>query len=80
MSKERYTELKEEDDIRLDTIREDHRREDYEEGDDNNKSHAMRWEVYVKNKEGFIKREFLVSIPNTRGGGIVWTCVKDNII
>ena len=27
-----------------------------------------------------MKREFSVSIPHLRGGNIVWTCVKDNII
>ena len=40
----------------------------------------LRWEVYVKDKEELIEREFLVSVPNPKGGEIVWTCVKDHII
>ena len=40
-----------------------------EEGDDKNKIHALRWEVYVKNKEELISREFLVSVPHPKGGG-----------
>ena len=31
-------------------------------------------------KRELIKREFLVSVPNPKLGGIVCTCVKDNII
>ena len=27
-----------------------------------------------------INRYFLVSVPNPKGGAIVWTCVKDHII
>ena len=27
-----------------------------------------------------IKREFLVQVPHPEGGGIIWTCVNDNII
>ena len=27
-----------------------------------------------------IKGEFLVLVPNPKGGAIVWTCVKDHII
>ena len=27
-----------------------------------------------------IKREFSVAVPHTKGGGVVWTCVKDHII
>ena len=26
------------------------------------------------------KREFLVSIPHLKGGGVVWTCAEDSII
>ena len=38
--------------------------------------HALRWEVYVKEKEKLIKREFLMSVPYPKEGEIVWTCVK----
>ena len=44
------------------------------------KIHALRWEVYVKEKEDLIKRCFLVSVPHPKGGEIVWTCVKNHII
>ena len=37
-------------------------------------------DVYTKEKVGLINREFSVSFPHPKGGNIVWTCVKDNII
>ena len=37
-------------------IREEHWRNLSEEGDDKKKIHALRWEVYVKEKEYLIKR------------------------
>ena len=49
------------------------------EGDKNNNIHALRWEVYVKDKEELIKREFLEYVLYPKGGNIVWICVKDNI-
>ena len=51
-----------------------------EYGDDKNKIHSLRWDVQVKEKENFINREFLVSIPNLKGGNIVCTCVNDQIV
>ena len=51
-----------------------------EENDDKKKIHALRWNVYVKEKEELITREFLVSVPHPKGGVIVWTCVKDHIL
>ena len=45
---ERDPDLNEEEDIRLDEIREEHWRDIAEEGGDKNKIHALRWEVYVK--------------------------------
>ena len=48
VSEERYLYLNEEEDIRLDEIREEHWRGIYEEGYDKKKFHALRWEVYVK--------------------------------
>ena len=44
------------------------------------KIHALIWNVYVKDKEELITRAFLVSVPHTKGGTIVWTCVKDHVI
>ena len=46
--KERDPDLNEEEDIRLDAIREEHWRDFSEEGDDKKEVHALRWEVYVK--------------------------------
>ena len=40
----------------------------------------LRWEVYFKYKEKMINGEFLVSVTHPKGGEIVWTCIKDNII
>ena len=40
----------------------------------------MRCEIYFKENKELIKRDFLVYIPHTKGGDIVWTCVKDHII
>ena len=40
----------------------------------------MRWEFYIKDKGGFIKRNILVAVPHTKEGKIIWTCVKDNFI
>ena len=45
MAEERYPNLNEEDDIRLDAIMEDHWRDVTEEGDDKKTIHALRWEV-----------------------------------
>ena len=64
----------------MDEIREEPWRDIAEVGDDKKNVHALRWEVYIKEKEEFIKREFLVSVSYPKGGAIVWTCVKDHII
>ena len=34
----------------------------------------------MKEKEIFIKIEFLVEVTHPKGERIVWTCVEDNII
>ena len=80
VEEERYPDLNEKDDIRLDEIWEEHWRDIAEENDDKKKIYDLRWEVFIKEKEGLIKRDFLVSVPHTKGGTIVWTCVKDHII
>ena len=64
----------------MDAIREEHLRGVADEGDYKKKIHALRWEVYVKEKGGLIKRYFSVSVPNPKWGSIVWTCVKYHII
>ena len=74
MSEKRDPDLNEEEDIILDAIREDHRRDVDKEGEDKNNIHALRWEVYVKDKEELIKRDLGVRYTSERGGAIVWTC------
>ena len=51
-----------------------------EENNDKKKIRALRWDVYVKEKEELITRAFLVSAPHTKCGTIVRTCVKDHVI
>ena len=46
--KDIYKDLNEEEDIRLDAMREYHWRYVAEEGDDKKKIHGLRWYVYVK--------------------------------
>ena len=48
MSEERDPELNEEEDIRMDEIREYNWRGVAEEGDCKKKIHAHRWDIYVK--------------------------------
>ena len=67
-------------DIRFDKIQEDHWRDIEEENDDKKNIHALRWNVYVKEKGELITREFLVSVPHPKGEATVWTCVKDQVI
>ena len=77
---ERDPDLNEMEDIRFDGIQEDNWIDLAEENDDKKKIHALRWNVYVKEKEELITREFLVSVSHPKGGTIVWTCVKDHVI
>ena len=80
MVEERYPDLNEMDDIRFDEIWEDHWRNSVEESNDKKKICALRWCVYVKEKEELITRSFSVSVPHPKGGKMFWTCVKDHII
>ena len=48
VAEERDPDLNEEEDVRLDSIREEHWGDVEEEGEDKKKAHALRWEVYVK--------------------------------
>ena len=70
VSEERNTDLNEDEDIKMDEIRDEHWRDVAEEGYDNKKVNVRRWEVYVKEKEELIKREFLVSFTHPKGGAI----------
>ena len=58
MLEERDPDLNEEEYIIMDEIRNDHWRDVAEKGDDKKNISALRWEVYIKYKEGFIKRDF----------------------
>ena len=69
VSEERDIYLNEEEDIILDAIREKYCGGIAEEGDNKKKIRALRWEVYVKEDEGLIKRDFYVFIPHPKGGG-----------
>ena len=51
-----------------------------EENDDKKNIHALRWNVYIKEKEDLIMRSFSVSFPYPKGGTIVWTSMKDHVI
>ena len=68
MAEERDPDLNEKEDIRLDAIGVDHWRNVAEEGDNKKKIHSLKWEVYVKEKEELIKRDFSVSVPHPKGG------------
>ena len=50
VAEEKYPDLNEKEDIRLDEIREEHWRDVAEEGDNNKNIHALMWEIYVKDK------------------------------
>ena len=54
MSEDRYPELNEEEDIRMNEIRNKHWRDVADEGDNNNNMHSLRWEIYVKEKDELI--------------------------
>ena len=64
----------------MDDTRGKHWKDVDEEGYDRKNIHALRQEVYVKDKQELIKREFLVSVSHPKEGNIVWTRVKDNIL
>ena len=74
------TDLNEEEDIRMENSREKHWRDVAEDGENKSKIHALKWYVYKREREEFTKREFSVSVTHMKGGNIVWTYVKDDII
>ena len=62
MEEERDPDLNEKEDIMFDKIWEDHWRDIAEENNDKKKIHALRWDLYIKDKEELItKRVFGVS-------------------
>ena len=48
-------------------IRDKHWRDVAEEGDNKKNIHALKWEVYVKDKEELRRRDFVVSVPHPKG-------------
>ena len=50
--------------------------------DDKDKSniHALRWNLYTREKEELINIGFLVSVSHPKVGETIWNCVKDNTI
>ena len=42
--------------------------------------HVLRLEVYRKDKEELIKRDFLMEVPHPKGAKIDWYRVDDNVI
>ena len=77
---ERDSDLNEEEDIIMADSWGEHWGDVAEDVEDKSNMHALRWDVYTKEKEGLIKRDFSVVVPHPKGRKIVWTCVKDNII
>ena len=67
-SEERDPDLNEEEDIRMDEIRDDHWRYVSEEGDNKKKMHALRWDMCVKEKEELINRDFWCPFHILKGG------------
>ena len=80
VAEERDLDLNEEEDIRMDASREEHWRDIAEEVHDKKNIYDLRWEVYIKEKEELINREFLVSVPHPKGENIVWNRENDHII
>ena len=58
MSEERNPDQNEEEDIIMDEIRGEHWRDFSEEGVNNKKIFALGWDVYVKEKEKILNRDF----------------------
>ena len=55
-AEERDPYLNEDEDIRMDAIREEHWRDVSDKVDDKKNMYALRWYIYVKGKEDLIKR------------------------
>ena len=64
----------------MEDSRQEHWRDVPHYGEEKSKINALRWDVYTKYNEELIKKYFSVFVPHPKGGGIIWTCVKDNNI
>ena len=69
VSEEKYPDLNEQQDIIMEDSRQDNCRDVAEDGEDKMKIHSLRWDIYTRQKQDLIKREFLVSVPHPKGGG-----------
>ena len=79
VQEERYPYLNEEENFIIEDSGQDHWRDVAEDGDNKQKIHTLRREVYIKEKEELIKVKFSVSVTHLKGGDIFWIFVKDNI-
>ena len=70
MLEERYLYLNEEEDIRMEDSREENWRDVDDYGKDKNNFHSLRLEVYTRDKEELIKREFLIYVTYPKVGNI----------
>ena len=50
---------------------EEHWRDVAEEDYDKKKIHDLRWEVYVKDKDELIEKDFSVSVPHPKRGQLI---------
>ena len=66
---ERNPYLNEEEGIRMDYSREYHCRGVADDGEYNKKIHALRWDVYTRDKEEFLNIDFWCPLRIRRGGG-----------
>ena len=73
---DRELDLDEEEDIRITYSREEHWRDVADDNEkDRSEIHALRWDVYMKEKEELIKREFFWWPLHTRKGGALFGLV-----
>ena len=70
-----FLDLNEEEDIRMYDTKEEHWRDNAEDGGNNKKIHDLKWEFYAKEKEGLIYREFFgVCSAFKRGDNLLSLC------
>ena len=67
----REPDLNGEQDIKIKDIGEDHWSDVADYGENMSKIHALRQDIYTKENDELIKREFLVSVPHLKEGGIL---------
>ena len=64
----------------ISTDREDNCKEiEEDQNEDRGKVHALRWEIYVEQKEDCINRQFWWWLCTQKGKSIE-TCVEDNVV